>query len=130
MFAYIDPLKDPNICGRPECPSDDNVKFRYNTTFRYVYNYKMHVRTEFFGSGQNTSDVYVVATAELTFPTRCEGVLKLENIQLRNEAEKSGNNESEEPSADYYEYSEPESDQTLHPRNVEFGQKLSAHKLR
>lgn len=91
----------------------------------------MHVRTEFSGSGQNTSDVFVLATAELTFPTRCEGVLHLENVQLRNEAEKTQrSSESDEPSTDYYEYSEPESDQALHPKNVQFGAAVTENNLR
>lgn len=90
----------------------------------------MHIRTEFSGSGQNTSDVFVHATAELTFPTRCEGVLHLANVQLRNEVEKSLNNESDEPTTDYYEYSEPKADKTLHPNNVQFGQAVSANNLR
>lgn len=126
----LDPLKDPHICGRPECLIDDATKFRYNTTFQYTYDYRMHVRTEFAGSGQNTSDVFVQATAQLIFPQRCEGILTLKNVQLRNEAEATGSNESDEPAPDYYEFSESESDQTLHPSNVQFGEALQAHELR
>lgn len=43
------------------------------------------MRTEFLGSGQNQSDVYVDATALLTFPQACEGILKLRNVKLRDE---------------------------------------------
>lgn len=124
-----DPLKDPHICGRPNCPINDGTKFRYNTTILYTYDYRMHVRTEFSGSGQNTSDVYVLATAQLTFPQPCEGILKLKNVQLKT-VEESTNEDSDEPVADYYEYSEPEPDRSLHPRNVEFGEALQTHDLR
>lgn len=91
----------------------------------------MHVHTEFAGSGQNTSDVYVQATAQLTFPTPCEGVLHLANVQLRNAAvESAGSAESDDITPDYYEYHEPTADASLHPNNVHFGDALSTHELR
>lgn len=76
-------MKDPKICGRPQC-DDENTKFIYKQNVRYKYDYKSHVRTEFEGSGQNTSDLYVTATATLTFPTKCEGTLLIDYINLYN----------------------------------------------
>lgn len=50
---------------------------------RYKYDYSSHVRSEFHGTGQNTSDIVVLAAVTLTFPKDCEGVLKLSEIELR-----------------------------------------------
>lgn len=80
-ITNLDPLKDPKICGRPQC-DDENTNFFYNQSVHYKYDYKSHVRTEFEGSGQNTSNLYVTALLTLTFPTKCEGVLQIDNVNL------------------------------------------------
>lgn len=61
----------------------ENAKFNYATNIRYYYDYSSHIRTEFSGTGQNTSDIYVSGTIMVTFPKKCEGILKITNIELR-----------------------------------------------
>lgn len=48
-----------------------------------MYDYTSHVRTEFKGTGQDSSNIYVTGTVKINFPTKCEGVLKLEDVELR-----------------------------------------------
>lgn len=82
-FSFgLDPLKDPHICGRPQCEFD-NTKFNYTTNVRYVYDYNSHIKSQFNGSGQDTSDIYVSGTVLLTFPKKCEGILRIMDIELR-----------------------------------------------
>lgn len=50
---------------------------------RYVYDYSSHIRSEFNGTGQNSSDIYVSATVTLTFPKKCEGTLRVTDVELR-----------------------------------------------
>lgn len=45
----------------------------------------MHVRSEFAGSGQNTSDLFMTATVEFSFPKKCEGILRLYNTLVKEE---------------------------------------------
>lgn len=78
----IDPLKDPHICGRPQCETE-NTKFNYTSNIRYVYDYNSHIKSEFNGTGQNSSDIYISATVDLTFPTKCEGTMRLTDVELR-----------------------------------------------
>lgn len=75
-------MKDPHICGRPQCDTE-NSKFAHAQNIRYVYDYTSHVRTEFSGTGQNSSDIYVTGTVMISFPQKCEGTLKLADIELR-----------------------------------------------
>lgn len=81
-FLPLDPLKDPHICGRPQCEVE-NTKFNYASKIRYVYEYSSHIKSEFNGTGQNSSDIYVSATVELTYPKKCEGTLKIVDVELR-----------------------------------------------
>lgn len=48
-----------------------------------MYDYTSHVRTEFRGTGQESSNIYVTGTVMIAFPTKCEGTLKLADIELR-----------------------------------------------
>lgn len=124
---FVDPLKDPTICGRPECDINSN-KFNYSTSLRYKYDYKIHIKTEFLGSGENTSDVYISASVYLTFPTKCQGILSIEELQLREIA-------LPEPAAydmenDYdFDYTEPTTI-GLHPNNEQFSGDISRNNLR
>lgn len=81
-FILLDPLKDPHICGRPQCETE-NTKFNYTSNTRYVYDYNSHIKSEFNGTGQNSSDIYVSATVELIFPKKCEGTIRLKDVELR-----------------------------------------------
>lgn len=82
MVSILDPLKDPHICGRPQCELE-NTNFNYSANTRYVYDYTSHIKSEFNGTGQNSSDIYVTGTVVLTFPQKCEGILKIVDIELR-----------------------------------------------
>lgn len=91
----------------------------------------MHVRTEFAGSGENSSDVFVSANLVLTFPQKCEGVLALTSVELRDEVSASDTTEPETTTeVDYYaEYVEPESI-NLHPMSDSFAAALKENDLR
>jgi Lipoprotein amino terminal region len=114
-------LKNPNICGRPVCEENDN-KFKYNVYSTYRYDYKMFVKTEFVGSGQNSSEMHVVAGIEVGFPSLCGGILKINTVELRERAL---------PVVDYYDEDREEVEEIeLHPRNDELGEELRKHVLR
>lgn len=126
----IDPLKNPHICGRPECPTAEQ-KFRYNTTVQYTYSYRTHVRTEFLGSGQNQSDVYVDATAVLTFPSACEGLLRLRHVQLRDEFEASATPAPDRSSSFDFDVKPTASrGENLHPMAESFATAMELNELR
>lgn len=119
-----DPLKDPHICGRPQCEYD-NTKFNYTTNIRYVYDYYSHITSLFNGTGQNSSDIHVSATVILTFPKKCEGLLRLMNVELR---ERTFNGEMA-PNAkfsfdDYAPYD------NLHSKSNEFAADVQRYDLR
>lgn len=121
-----DPMKNPHICGRPSCSLEGN-KFDYAPNIRYKYNYRVHVRSEFSGSGENSSDVFIAAKLLLTFPTKCEGVLSVQDVQLRDFVPPE-----EEPvdENDYnFDYSEKD-DTTLHPKSSQFSADIQEHELR
>lgn len=44
------------------------------------------MRSEFLGTGQNQSDMYVSASVVLVFPSKCEGILKIQEAELREKA--------------------------------------------
>lgn len=117
---FLDPLKDPAICGRPLCETDD-TKFKYQTNTLYDYAYNMFVRTVFAGSGQNISELHAVGHVHVIFPKPCEGILRLKSIELHTQAvEKQqeiglfGSGTTED----------------LHPKSEEFGADLQKHDLR
>lgn len=90
----------------------------------------MHVRTEFSGSGENSSDVFVTANVLLTFPKRCEGVLSISEVVLRNEAMLAPIVEVNE-NAEYYDDAyEVTADTPTHPRTDEFSNAISRNNLR
>lgn len=133
IYIYIknlDPLKDPYICGRPEC-EENNKKFDFHRNIRYKYDYRMHVKTEFSGSGENSSDVFVSASVILTFPKSCEGVLQIQEIELREKplAEVTGENTDSDNVFDAYDYTEPEI-VDAHPRSEDFANNIQRNDLR
>lgn len=77
---FPDPLKDPKICGRPYCDTG-NSKFKYNDNV-FKYDYTVQLRTEFSGTGENTSDLYLKASIDLLFPKSCEGYLRINSVKL------------------------------------------------
>lgn len=78
------PLKDPNICGRPACIPGE--KFAYLTTTKYVYEYNSDISTLFGGTSTNASTLHISAKVSLEFPTACEGVLQVSQISLTEKA--------------------------------------------
>lgn len=89
----------------------------------------MRIRTEFSNSGENTSDVYVSASVYLTFPTKCQGILSIQDLQLHEIA-------LPEPPATYdtendydFDYTEPTT-VGLHPNNEQFSGDISKNNLR
>lgn len=122
FLFVLDPLKDPHICGRPQCELE-NTKFNYTPNVRYLYAYNAHIRSEFNGSGQNSSDIYVSGTVELTFPKKCEGSMKLIDVELRERPIE------DEASAEF------DSDESLpldnlHRRSAEFADDVQKYNLR
>lgn len=92
----------------------------------------MHVRTEFSGSGENSSDVFVTASVLLTFPKRCEGILTISDVVLSDEAM------PEEPAvvevnenAEYYDDTyEASADTPTHPKSKDFANAIGKNDLR
>lgn len=119
-------MKNPRICGRPECSLEKN-KFDYAHNIRYKYNYRVHVRSEFAGSGENSSDVFISAKLLLTFPTKCEGVLSVQDVELRDFVLPE---EEAVEEADYnFDYSGKD-DTSLHPKNSQFSADIQEHEIR
>lgn len=119
-------MKNPHICGRPECSLEGN-KFNYTQNTRYKYNYRVHVRSEFSGSGENSSDVFITAKLLLTFPSKCQGVLLIQDVELRNIVPPEQDTETEN---DYsFDYSDKE-DKTLHPKSSEFSNDIQEHEIK
>lgn len=89
----------------------------------------MHVKTEFSGSGQNTSDMHLTAALELTFPKKCEGLLKIHTIELRDRPLPEVNENENEEEDDSYDYTEPEEIE-LHIQNDKVADAISRNELR
>lgn len=92
----------------------------------------MHVRTEFSGSGENSSDIFVSASIELKFPTKCEGILIFQQVELRENSKidaiptTSTNDDAE---MDYFD-SFSETDPNLHPQSENFSYAVRKNDLR
>lgn len=107
-----------------------NTKFSYSPKIRYVYDYRMHVRTEFANSGENSSDVHVSARVALTFPTKCEGVLSISKIELREVLPEPEIESTDDGSTDYYSDYTETAPKDLHPMNNEFAYAISRNNLK
>ncbi|XP_005177435.1 apolipophorins [Musca domestica] len=86
--ARQNPLKNPKVCGRPQCDNQNN-KFGYSDSI-YKYEYNAQVTTEFAGTGDDTSDLSVKAEVELLFPKPCEGFLRITSAQLSDDKNGAG----------------------------------------
>lgn len=106
------------MCGRPVCDETNN-KFRYHDGIKYKYDYRSHVRSEFLGTGENKSDVFVTASVVLTFPKKCEGILKVQEVELR-----------ETPLYEDSSTEESGSDSGLHKKSYNFAADLERDELR
>lgn len=126
LTIFSDPMKNPYICGRPECSLERN-KFDYATNMRYRYNYRVHVRSEFAGSGENSSDVFITARLLITFPSKCQGVLIITDVELRDSVPSEEEVEVENEFS--FDYSE-KVDESLHPKSTQFSTDIQEHELR
>ncbi|XP_017025668.1 uncharacterized protein Apoltp [Drosophila kikkawai] len=139
--ARENPLKDPRICGRPQCQIE-NPKFSYGE-LQYKYDYAVGVLTEFAGSGDNSSDLMLKASLEIFFPKPCEGYLRITDAKLYDKVDDaafSGNeSDSVTETSDVYDYydngggSEEVSNdnfKNLHPKSMGLQQDLSKNLLR
>ncbi|KAH8395625.1 hypothetical protein KR222_003717 [Zaprionus bogoriensis] len=134
--ARENPLKNPRICGRPQCQAI-NQKFGYGDML-YKYEYTVALRTEFSGSGDNSSDLFLKAELEIFFPKPCEGYLRINNAKLYDTIKASGDNTeatSEKP-RDVYDYYDTLSAETVedfddfHPKSNDLNVDLSKNLLR
>ncbi|XP_030377336.1 uncharacterized protein LOC115626195 [Scaptodrosophila lebanonensis] len=139
--ARQNPLKDPRICGRPQC--ETNSKFKYGEVL-YKYDYTVSVRSEFAGSGDNTSDLYLKANLDIFFPKPCEGYLRINDAKLYDKTEEFSQAEngdsSSEKSNDYGDYygglasaesdEKPQNIDNLHPKSVDLAYDLKKNVLR
>lgn len=89
----------------------------------------MHVRSEFAGSGQNTSDLFMTASVELMFLKSCQGILRVNSVQVKEEyvpiVEKNYD--------DYEDYSSTnnnDEEETFHPASDKIAEDIQRHGLR
>ncbi|EDW76449.2 uncharacterized protein Dwil_GK14654 [Drosophila willistoni] len=147
--ARENPLKDPRICGRPQCEPKTS-KFNYGEVL-YKYDYTVSVRTEFAGSGDNSSDLFLKANLDIFFPKPCEGYLRINDAKLfdKSEAFTADNsnfdsyNEKPKDVVDYYDtlssaensFSDQDTPVTeeyenLHPKSMDLANDLRQNLLR
>uniref|UniRef100_A0A1Y1LL77 Vitellogenin domain-containing protein n=1 Tax=Photinus pyralis TaxID=7054 RepID=A0A1Y1LL77_PHOPY len=79
-IARYNPLRDPSICGKPECKGGD--KFKYNPEVQQLYTYNIDIATLFNGTSTNESTLHVEATIKLGFISECEGILSIYDVTL------------------------------------------------
>lgn len=137
-----DPLKDPNICGFASCELD-NEKFRYSQNVIYKYAYESSFKTLFEGTDNNDpeSELYISALAEVIFPTKCQGLLRLTKVQLKNQ-HSEGFEELAKPKTADYEYDDdnqqqeefaedkPRKENVVHPRSEYFSREIEGKDMK
>lgn len=108
-------MKNSGICGIPTCDIDLNdEKFHYQQNTVYKYLYESSVKTHFDGTDNNDppSELHISAHVELTFPTKCQGQLKITSAQLKHHNITVLQSESSSSIADYeYEVEEEKNEQ-------------------
>lgn len=86
MFVFLkpDPLKHPNICGLAKCEVEDE-KFGFSQDVLYRYSLESSYISLFDGTDNNDplSQVFISGIAEISFPSKCQGELKLSGIKLK-----------------------------------------------
>ncbi|XP_055638867.1 uncharacterized protein LOC129776937 isoform X2 [Toxorhynchites rutilus septentrionalis] len=120
------PLKDPRICGRPQCKELNN-KFKYKNHTLYKYDYAMYVKTEFSGSGENSSELHLIAAVQIEFTKPCQGLLKLNSIEVRDRPLPVVPEQDFEYGADY---EEPPPDVGQHPKSETIADELTRFELK
>nr|XP_022900792.1 uncharacterized protein LOC111413892 [Onthophagus taurus] len=81
-FAQQNPLKDPNICGRPTCK--DGGKFKYKIGIEHSYKYTVDVKSLFDGTSKNESTLHIETVASIDITSNCDGILTLTDARLSN----------------------------------------------
>lgn len=130
ISAKYNPLRDPSKCGNPTCDEekDASEKFRYMVGTQHKYKYFVQANTLFQGTSKNESKLYIEATVQLEFLTKCDGLLKVSDVRLRDEAivdaPRVEQNENE------YEFEDEEKESGLHENSNMFSESLSEFPLR
>lgn len=101
--------------------STENLrKFKYQVETLYHYKYNMFLKSEFAGSGDDISQIHATGYADIIFPRPCEGILRLNSIELRR---RESNDQLDLISLLI-------KDEGLHPRSSEFKQDLEKYEMR
>lgn len=99
---------------------ESNSKFKYQIETKYHYKYNMYLLSEFAGSGDNVSQIHATGFVDIIFPRPCEGILRLDAIELRRRAASN--------TLDLLSFITKDED--IHPRSKEFKNDLEEHELR
>jgi hypothetical protein len=132
-----DPLKHPNICGLAKCEIEDE-KFGFSTNKIYRYTLESSQISLFAGTDNNDpqSQVFISGIAEITFPTKCQGELRLSGIRLKYKnitildsyihSSEDGDvvYEDEETTTFSMNFDKNEQEDALHPRSNQFAEDL------
>lgn len=81
----------------------------------------MHVQTEFLGSGQNNSELYLTANAEISFATKCQAILRFNSVELK---EKKAEEQPEDAEYYYEEEIDP------HPNSEKLAEDIENYELK
>ncbi|CAH0561935.1 unnamed protein product [Brassicogethes aeneus] len=100
VSSFENPLKDPGVCGRPQCTG--NEKFKYGPGVRQDYMYSVEVRSLFNGTSRNESNLYVEGIVNLAFITPCDGILTLSDVKLSEYIPRDGHESSEHANSEHF----------------------------
>ncbi|XP_054083621.1 apolipophorins [Zeugodacus cucurbitae] len=142
--ANQNPFRDPSICGRPQCETTLR-KFNFRDNL-YKYEYSVDLNTEFSGTGNNASNLFLKAAVNIFFPKPCDGFLLIRDVKLWDHKDLQKDNElsinahrnsQNSDEDDYYgdftdsSDSEPIDDFTnIHPKSLELANDLKKYSLR
>lgn len=87
----------------------------------------MYVKTQFSGSGENSSELHLIAAVEIDFPKPCQGLLKLHSIEVRDRPLPVVEEQDFEYGADYVE---PPPEVELHPKSDAIAEDLMRFELK
>lgn len=141
-FEISDPLKHPNICGLAKCELEEE-KFGFSTDKIYRYAVDSSQMSLFDGTDNNDpeSQVFISGFADITFPTKCQGELRLSGIRLKykNITISESRIKSSEDDIVYEDEEESttlkgnfdvdEQEDALHPRSNQFAQDLEKSEI-
>lgn len=112
-----------------------------NTVYKYSYESSFHTLFEGPDNNDPESEVFISGVAEITFPTKCQGQIKLNSVRLKNkysagfeEYEKSGHAdyeyEDENKSHEEELTDNPKAENVLHPRSQAFGNEIEKMEMK